>query len=491
MGAREKLSPPVAQALGLCDKCSMTVRLRFAPSPTGSLHIGGVRTALYNWLYARNQGGAFLLRIEDTDLERSEERFTLGIMESMKWLGMTWDEEPIHQSKKLEAYSQVAHKLVSEGKAYYCTCTEADVEKMREIATAAGLKPMYNRHCRGTKTLPPSGTAYVIRLAVPLDGAVEWNDLVRGEMKIENTEVDDFVLIRASGAPMYNLSVVVDDGGSRITHVIRGEEHTTNTPKQIHLYRALGLPVPTFGHLPVILAADKKKLSKRHGAVATEWYREEGYLPGALLNFLVRLGWSHGDQEVFTVEEMTKLFGFDHVQKASAVFNSEKLLWLNGEHIRRATPAALAEILARDFSAHFSTPQQRSLLKSELGHKLVALLQPKAKLLKEMAEMLAPILGDELPAFDASQLKSYGTDATRQAAQATIRAFYEKRKPGMTAAEIDALIKSTCEVSGTKLGEVLPPLRMALSGRAQGLGVGDLFATLPEAMVQARIGRAL
>jgi glutamyl-tRNA synthetase len=488
-----------------------TVRTRFAPSPTGFLHIGGVRTALFCWLYARRHGGQFLLRIEDTDLERSEDRFTQDILACMKWLGLSWDEEVIYQSKRLELYRAQAEELIGRGLAYRCTCTEADVEKMREAAMAAGKKPMYDRRCRELKR-PAGSEPFVIRLKVPLDGHVEWDDLIRGVIRIENAEVDDFVLIRSNGAPTYNLSVVVDDHACRMTHVLRGEEHTTNTPKQIHLYRAFGAEPPRFGHMPVILAADKKKLSKRHGAVAVSQYRADGYLPEALLNFLARLGWSHGDQEVFSMEELVRFFSFDNVQKAGAVFNTEKLLWLNGTHIRSAKPERLRDIVV---SEHAEALGARALprVKTEIGPRLVALIQPKVKLLRELPEQLAPLCEPGVPQVDASGLKWNADPTLKASTKAALKDALEQLRAkgaalparnsaewgnaaaladaGLTPQDVDAVFRQAGERHGVKLGDLVQPARLLVTGRMVSASLFDLVAVLPWNVVEERLAAAL
>ncbi|NDG84046.1 MAG: glutamate--tRNA ligase, partial [Proteobacteria bacterium] len=282
------------------------VRVRFAPSPTGFLHIGGVRTALFNFLYARQTGGRFLLRIEDTDTDRSEQRFTDDILSSLEWLGMKADEEILYQSKRLPLYHELADRLVREGLAYRCTCTEEEVEAAREQMIKEGKKPMYARTCRD-KNVDPAGKPHAIRAKFPLSGTTAFTDLIRGEISFPNEDMDDFVMIRSNGVPTYNFVVVVDDIEMKISHVIRGDDHINNTPKQVYLYDALKAHKPVFAHLPMILGQDKKKLSKRNGETSTNAYREQGFLPEALLNFLVRLGWSHGDQELFTMEEMVSL----------------------------------------------------------------------------------------------------------------------------------------------------------------------------------------
>ncbi len=490
------------------------VRVRFAPSPTGFLHIGGVRTALFNWLYARHFGGKFLLRIEDTDLERSEPQFTADILASMKWLGLNWDEEPIYQSKRLDVYKKRAEELIARGAAYRCYCTEPEVEEMRAKAMAEGRKPMYDRRCRDRKD-HPTDQPFVVRVKLPLDGYVEFTDLIRGVIRFENVDLDDFVLIRSNGAPTYNLSVVVDDVESRMTHIVRGDDHINNTPKQMHLYRLFDYKVPLFAHLPMILGSDKKKLSKRHGAVSANAYRADGFLPEALLNFLVRLGWSHGDQEIFTPKELIEFFSFDHVQKSSAVFNPEKLLWLNGAHIRNADPARLAEIAADDYPEFFNG-ENRARLKSPLGARLAALVQPKVKLTKELAEQLVPLCTPGTVEVDASHLKWMKDPALKSSTQNAIRkahAFFNAKMnsvpkknrsgadevwgnspaledAGFTHVEIESALKQVCEETGVKLGDLAQPIRLTVTGRMVSAGLFELLCLLPWDVVGARLEKA-
>jgi glutamyl-tRNA synthetase len=487
------------------------VRVRFAPSPTGFLHIGGVRVALFNWLYAKQHQGQFLLRIEDTDLDRSETQYTQDILASMKWLGLTWDEDPIFQSKRLAEYSNKAEELRAMGHAYRCYCTEEEVEKMREKAIKEGKKPQYDRRCRDRKDAP-TDKPFVIRAKIPLEGHVEFHDLIRGQIRVQNEEIDDFVLIRSNGAPTYNLSVVVDDVYSRITHVMRGDDHINNTPKQMHLYQVFKYPVPQFAHLPMILGADKKKLSKRHGAVSANAYRAEGYLPEALLNFLVRLGWSHGDQEIFSIAEMTQFFSFDHVQKSAAVFNLEKLLWLNGAHIRQAESERLQRIVVEDYSNHFGVESLKRA-KTSIGIKLVALIQPKVKLLVEMAQQLVPLCTPGAVEVDTSGMK-WDKDAnlkiTVKAAVKHAVDMLQKKlgdtkavtrtgndgvwgtspalgDVGMTAADVDALLRQVCEQHGIKLSDIAQPMRLTVTGRQISAGLFDLMAVLPWDVVEARL----
>ncbi len=472
------------------------VRVRFAPSPTGFLHIGGVRTALFNWLYARHHKGQFLLRIEDTDLERSEERFTRDILASMKWLGLNWDEEPLYQSKRLGVYREKAEELIAKGHAYRCYCTEAEVEKMREEALAAGKKPQYDRRCRDRKDAP-AGVPFVIRAKIPLEGHVEFEDLIRGSIRFENVDIDDFVLIRSNGAPTYNLSVVVDDVYSRLTHIVRGDDHINNTPKQMHLYRFFDYPVPKFAHLPMILGPDKKKLSKRHGAVSANAYRADGYLPEALLNFLARLGWSHGDQEIFTIQEMIDYFSFDHVQKSSAVFNMEKLLWLNGTHLRTVSPKRLAEIIVEDY-ADFFNPEALATAKTPLGEKLVALIQPKVKLVKEIAEQLVPLCTPGVVEVDPTGLKWEKEATLKPVLKAAARHLTERLAAkignhaslgaaGMTAEDVNAFLKQMGEEHGVKLGDLAQPIRLTVTGRLVSASLFELLILLPWNVVEPRL----
>jgi glutamyl-tRNA synthetase len=462
-----------------------------------------VRTALFCWLYARKHGGQFLLRIEDTDLERSEDQFTKDILASMTWLGLNWDEEPIYQSKRLGVYSEKAEQLIAQGHAYRCTCTEADVEAMRARAMADGKKPMYDRRCRDKNLSVPGGTPYVIRAKIPLTGHMEFTDLIRGPIRTENTEIDDFVLIRSNGAPTYNLSVVVDDVHSKMTHIIRGDDHINNTPKQMHLYRFFDYPVPNFAHLPMILGPDKKKLSKRHGAVSANAYRADGYLPEALLNFLARLGWSHGDQEIFTIQELIDFFSFDHVQKSSAVFNVEKLLWLNGAHIRGVAPERLAKIVIEDFGDHFAgSPQALACASSPLGAQLIALIQPKVKTLKELAEQLAPLCALGVVDVDASALKWNKDPALKTATQAAVAQVVNDLSAkmagksaqnlsviGMNHEAVDAYLRQIGEQHGVKLGDLTQPMRLLVTGRMVSAGLFDLMAILPWEQVEARLRR--
>ena len=323
----------------------MKLTTRFAPSPTGYLHIGGARTALFSWLYARRHGGDFILRIEDTDRERSTEESVNAILEGMNWLGLEYDQGPFYQTHRFDRYKEVIQKLLDQGDAYYCYCTREELDEMREGQRSRKEKPRYTGLCR-SRTEPREGVDPVIRFKNPMDGAVVVDDLVRGKVVFQNSELDDLIIARSDGTPTYNLTVVVDDLDMGLTHVIRGDDHLNNTPRQINILRALGAELPKYAHLPMILGSDGGRLSKRHGAVSVMQYRDEGYLPEALLNYLVRLGWSHGDQEIFSMDEMVSLFEVESVNHSASTFNPEKLLWLNQHYIKSSSPEHIAHHLS-------------------------------------------------------------------------------------------------------------------------------------------------
>src|SRR5512143_3034880 len=315
----------------------MTIRTRFAPSPTGYLHIGGARTALFSWLYARRHGGTFILRIEDTDLERSTAESVNVILEGMTWLGLEYDEGPFFQTHRFDRYKEVIKQLLDDGKAYKCYCTKDELEAMREEQMANKQKPRYDGRCRH-RTEPREGHEYVVRFRNPEEGQTIVDDRVRGRVVFSNSELDDLIIARSDGSPTYNFVVVVDDMDMKITHVIRGDDHLNNTPRQINILKALGYEPPRYAHVPMILGSDGARLSKRHGAVSVMQYRDDGFLPEALLNYLVRLGWSNGDQEIFSIDEMIRLFDVSNVHTSAAAFNPEKLLWLNQHYLKTADP---------------------------------------------------------------------------------------------------------------------------------------------------------
>ncbi len=362
------------------------VRVRFAPSPTGHLHIGGARTALFNWLFARHNKGTFILRIEDTDRTRSTEDYIASIIEGMKWLNLDWDEGPYRQTDRFDVYRRYTEKLLDEGKAYYCYCSPEELEQRRQEALAQGKSPKYDGRCRDLRE-PVAGRKPVVRFRMPLEGEIVVHDLIKGEIIFDNKLLDDLIIMRSDGTPTYNFTVVVDDVDMNITHVIRGDDHLNNTPKQIHIYSALGYQIPLFAHLPMILGSDKARLSKRHGATSVIAYRDMGYLPEALVNYLVRLGWSYGDQEVFTINELIEHFSFENVGKSAAVFNPEKLLWLNSQYIMNSSSAQLAE-LVMPFLLREKIVSEGSLPDKEWLAKAIDTLKERSKTLLELAGSL-------------------------------------------------------------------------------------------------------
>jgi glutamyl-tRNA synthetase len=458
-----------------------------------------VRTALFNFLYARQQGGKFLLRIEDTDTERSEKRFTDDILTSLDWLGMKADEPILYQSDRQGLYHETAERLIREGLAYRCYCTEEEVEADRERMMKEGKKPMYGRTCRNGRD-PVPGRSFAIRAKFPLEGTTGFTDLIRGEISFPNEDLDDFVMIRSNGVPTYNFVVVVDDVEMAISHVIRGDDHINNTPKQIFLYDALRAKKPVFAHLPMILGQDKKKLSKRNGETSTNAYRTEGYLPEALLNFLVRLGWSHGDQEIFTPDEMVRLFKLEDVQVSGAVFNTEKLMWIAGEHMKHAEPARLVKIVREDFANRFSDASFKQL-DGAFALELVPFLAPKVKLVRELADQLQPLLEPGAVPVDSSglkwnkdpvlkeKIKSALVDLRRTwAARIAESGALRLKDCGIDHAGVDAALRTLCETHGIKLGDLTQPMRLFVTGQAtSAIGLFDLFPLMPWSTIDLRL----
>src|SRR5688572_10284783 len=431
------------------------VRTRFAPSPTGMLHIGGVRTDLFSWLYARRHGGTFILRIEDTDRERSTDEATQVILDGMEWLGLAADEGPFYQSRRMDRYKEVIGEFMRAGKAYHCYCSKEELEEMRNRQLAAKQKPRYDGTCRN-RTEPRPGVAPVVRFRNPVDGSVVVPDVIHGNVVFDNMELDDLIIARSDGTPTYNFCVVVDDNEMKVTHVIRGDDHLNNTPRQINMLQALGAAIPVYAHVPMILGADGAKLSKRHGAVSVLQYREEGFLPEALLNYLVRLGWSHGDQEVFSIEEMKQLFDIKDVNKSASAFNPEKLLWLNQQHIMRATPERLA---------HYLKPQLEALgVHVADDRKLAAVAkaqQERAKTLKEMAQN-SVFFFNELTGYDEKAAKkNLSADAV-----GPLSAIREKLAAleSWTAPAIHDAVNLTATELAVGMGKVAQPIRVAVSG---------------------------
>jgi len=462
------------------------IRVRFAPSPTGFLHIGGARTALFNWLYARNMKGTFVLRIEDTDRTRSTDEYIDAIIEGMKWLGLDWDEGPFRQTDRFDVYRSYVDKLLEEGKAYYCYCSAEELESRRKKAMVEGKAIKYDGRCRGLK-VPVAGVAPVVRFRMPQQGQTVVDDLIRGKVVFENEQLDDLIILRSDGTPTYNLTVVVDDVDMRITHIIRGDDHLNNTPKQIQFYQAFGYAVPKFAHLPMILGADKTRLSKRHGATSVMAYYEMGYLPEALVNYLVRLGWSYGDQEIFTRDELVKHFSFEHVGKAAAVFNPEKLLWMNSQYIMSSSPEKLAA-LVRPFLVKEQIISEDAVLDAVWLAKAVHTLQERAKTLVELAASLRYYIAEDVVYNDKAKekfLNEKSRDLLRELKEG-ISSLSEFSKP-----EIENLFKSIVEKHGVKLGALAQPVRVAVTGGTESPGIFEVLEVLGKEKVLARLEKAL
>jgi len=457
------------------------IRTRFAPSPTGFLHIGGARTALFNWLFTRHAGGKFILRIEDTDQERSTEDATKAILDAMTWLGLTWDEGPFFQAERVAVHREAVRRLVQEGKAYVCTCSAEEIEAKRKHALATGGKPKYDGTCRdkGLSRTPNS----VVRFRCPAVGTSAWNDLVKGRISFQNEELDDLIIERADGYPTYNFAVVVDDADMKITHVIRGDDHVNNTPRQILLYEALGFAVPEFGHVPMILGADKTRLSKRHGATSVMAYKDMGYLPEALVNYLVRLGWAHGDQEIFSLQEMIEHFSLGAVGKSAAVFNTEKLLWLNQHYIKEASPARLAEEVKPFWEKMGVDASDRGLAES-----VVRDFQGRSKTLVEMAEAGAFYFRDEV-AYDPASASQYLTRETAEDLRAVLSGL--SGLGAFTKETLEASLRDVAEKRGKKFKAIAQPIRVALTGRTVSPGLDDVMITLGKERTMRRISRAI
>ena len=459
----------------------MTVRTRFAPSPTGMLHIGGVRTALFSWLYAKHHGGTFILRVEDTDRERSTDEATQVILDGMQWLGMTADEGPIYQTRRMDRYREVIDQWLVEKKAYRCYCTREELEELRAGQMAAKQNPRYDGRCRD-RTDVREGVPYVIRFKNPLDGTVVVDDQVHGRVVFENTQLDDLIIARSDGTPTYNFCVVVDDWDMAITHVVRGDDHLNNTPRQINMLRALGATPPVYAHLPMILGSDGAKLSKRHGAVSVLQYQEEGYLPGALLNYLVRLGWSHGDQEVFTLEEMIQYFDIKDVNKSASAFNPEKLLWLNQQHIMKAPVSVLSDGLREQLMLLGVDTNDQSLLEG-----VANILRERARTLKEMAQTGLYFFRD----FETFDEKSARKNLTAEAVP-ILAALVESLEalPDWNALAIHEVISALAAQFNVGMGKVAQPLRVAVCGTAVSPPIDTTLALISKTAALARLNRA-
>ncbi|MBL0140659.1 MAG: glutamate--tRNA ligase [Betaproteobacteria bacterium] len=456
------------------------IRTRFAPSPTGYLHIGGARTALLCWAYARRHGGKFILRVEDTDQERSTQASVRAILDGLSWLGIDWDEGPFYQMERLARYREIAEQLVREGKAYRCYCTKDELDAMREAQVARGEKPRYDRRWRDSTDTPPPGRPAVIRFKNPLEGAVTWNDLVKGPVTVSNEELDDLVLLRGDAVPAYNFGVVVDDVDMAMTHVIRGDDHVNNTPRQINLYRALGAQVPLFAHMPMILGADGQRLSKRHGAVSVLQYRDEGYLPDALVNYLARLGWSHGDEEVFSREQLVEWFDLEHVSRSPARWDPEKLRWLNGEYLKRIPAEALVEgIRSRNPALHAEIVEAMDpVAMTAVGQGSWSLVGEHEAFLHELA---SPVTTD--PAVVEQYLDAKGRAIVGELATALEPIEW-------SAAGVKAALQAFVKGRGLKMPEVMMPLRVAVTRKAQTKAIDAIVAALRKEVVLERLRHA-
>jgi glutamyl-tRNA synthetase len=463
----------------------MTVRTRFAPSPTGFLHIGGARTALFSWAYARRHGGAFILRIEDTDVARSTPEAVQAIIDGMQWLGLAHDEGPFYQMQRMERYKQVIAEMLAAGTAYHCYMSKDELDALRAEQEAHKEKPRYDGRWRpeAGKTLPPppAGVPPVVRFRNPQDGVVAWDDQVKGRIEFANGELDDFIIARADGTPTYNFCVVVDDRDMGITHVIRGDDHVNNTPRQINLLQALGASVPAYAHLSMILGDDGQKLSKRHGAVSVMQYDEDGYLPEAVLNYLARLGWSHGDEEVFSMEQFVQWFDLDHITASAAQFNTEKLNWLNAHYLKLADPQRLAAEATRRLAA-----QGVAVAGGPEVAAVVLLYRDRVANLNELADAIHPYYAVPKPSAEVSA--QHLTEAALKGLAALRERF---AGCAWLAAELGPAVKQTAAECGLKMPQLAIPLRVALLGMPQSPAIDAVLEVMGRERVLARLAAVL
>ncbi|MEF9437227.1 MAG: glutamate--tRNA ligase [Candidatus Mariimomonas ferrooxydans] len=461
-------------------------RVRFAPSPTGFLHIGGARTALFNWLYARHNNGIFVLRIEDTDRTRSTEEYIEAIIEGMKWLGLDWDEGPFRQTERFDIYRNYGDKLINEGKAYYCYCPPEELESRRKDAMSQGRPVKYDGRCRDLDK-PVPGIKAVVRFRMPREGQTVVNDLIKGKVIFENSQLDDLIIFRSDGTPTYNLTVVVDDIDMGINCVIRGDDHLNNTPKQIQLYSAFGYSVPKFAHLPMILGSDKARLSKRHGATSVMAYHETGYMPDALINYLVRLGWSHGDQEIFPREELIEKFSLENVGGSSAVFNPEKLLWLNSQYIINTDPERLSDFVI-PFLVKKGIVKEDKLPDKGWLSKAIITLQERSKTLLELADSLSYYIDEEL---------DYNEKAKTRFLNEKSRDLLIEIKDSLastsdfSASEIEKVFRLITEKNNIKLGKLAQPVRVAVTGKTESPGIFEVLGIVGKEKTLRRLDKAI
>ncbi len=470
-----------------------SVRVRFAPSPTGELHVGGARTALFNWLFARKHKGVFILRFEDTDIERNRPELIEPILESLRWLGLLWDEGPYFQSQRFSLYREWADRLLKEGKAYKCYCTPEELEQKRQRALAAKQKPLYDRRCRHLTAQEEhnfirEGRQPALRLKIPESGTIIVNDAIRGRVEFDLAELDDFILLRSDGRPTYNFAVVVDDITMGITHVIRADEHLNNTPKQMLLYQAFGHPLPVFAHVPMVLAKDRSKLSKRHGATAVFEFRDRGILPEALVNYLARLGWSYGDQEIFSREELIEKFSLEAIHPSAAIFDEEKLLWLNQHYIKTSDPKNLSE-LVRPFLVRLGilSEAEANAVPSEKLVQMVMLFRERARTLAELAEPARYLFTDNF-SYDPEAVQKFLTPEKMALLEGLAGALAAVEP--FTAAELERATRTYLESQGRTLKEIAQSCRVALTGRTTGAGLFETMELIGRERVIARLRRA-
>jgi len=450
---------------------------RFPPSPTGYLHIGGARTALFNWLYARKTGGKFILRIEDTDAARSTQESVDAILDSLEWLGIDWDEGPYFQTQRNDIYNEYIEKLIRSGAAYYCSCSRDEVEAMREQAKKRGEKPMYNGHCRHRQV--KKGPDTVVRLKTPDTGVTIVKDIVKGDTAFQNSEIDDFIIQRSDGSAMYNLAVVVDDLTMGINTIIRGDDHLINTPKQILIYQALGADIPVFGHVPMVLGADKSRLSKRHGAMSVGEYRKMGFLPDAMINYLVRLGWSHGDEEFFTRQDLIEKFDLEHLGRSASMFDIKKLEALNAKHIQAKTAEEIADSLVPRLKELGIEAQA-----NDFTLEVIKTLQPRSRTLAEMAEAARFYYADKVN-FDEKAAEKFLTADTESVLSRSAELI--EGIDTYTQDSLEQVFRTIMKETGLKFGKIAQPLRVAITGTTISPGIFEMFLVLGKNEVIKRI----
>ena len=486
MGLEHELECVPRSKLNLSTILSrMDIVTRFPPSPTGYLHVGGARTALYSWLHARQNDGRFVLRIEDTDRERSTDEAIRAIIDGMNWLGLDHDEGPHYQTKRLSRYQEVIQQLLDDGHAYHCYCSKERLDEMREEQRAKGLKPKYDGRCRHDSNEVEGGKESdpVVRFKNPESGAVVFKDLIKGNISVSNEELDDLVIARADGMPTYNLCVVVDDMDMGITHVIRGDDHINNTPRQINILSALGVELPAYAHVPMILGEDGKRLSKRHGAVGVMQYRDDGFLPDALLNYLVRLGWSHGDQELFSREELVKYFRIEDVNRSASTFNPEKLLWVNHEHMKAMEPAALVDAAVWHYDQ-----QGINIAERANAADVVALIRERASTLKELVDQSL---------FFFKEIESYDEAAIKKNIRETSSDLLMQVQQGLEATsdwvaeDIHSVVQGVVDSNEVGFGKVAQPIRIAVTGSTQSPSIDQTLTVLGKEQSLKRITTAV